>query len=523
MDVRARPPAVKWESHLARRAARRLSEVVYQPDCGGYGCDNVRRCIRSFARDAGGCREDPKVWHSLLRHWRSQWGCGCVIVRTFCQRACRPGDFLAFSQQLTLVCLRPCSTIWSRTVACRNRRASMLELCGIASNLTKRSSRCLMRITTVNRIVNGRIPLSEGRPVHVKFKYVRSYKDRHGRVRVEYRRNGKTIPIHAQPGSVDFQVAYERARARFEIDDKSTTAVDTSPSSLRWLCVEYFKSAEFEQLAPITRKMRRGVLESTLLEPFRAGSLRLFADCPLRSITDEHVKVLRDRKKHAPTAANARIKALHVLFKWGRSKGGLTHNPAQGAEKLKVFGDGHHSWTEQEREQFKTRHLVGSKARLAFALLFHTGQRRSDVVLLGRQHVHNGRLSFTQMKNRRNNPVPVEIPIAQELLHVLAATTTGDLTFLTNEQNKPFTAAQFGDWFRRRCDEAGLSHCSAHGLRKSAATFHADNGCTAHELMAILGWLSLSEAERYTRNADRKRNAERGMARVSIKSGTESV
>ena len=32
------------------------------------------------------------------------------------------------------------------------------------------------------------------------------------------------------------------------------------------------------------------------------------------------------------------------------------------------------------------------------------------------------------------------------------------------------------------------------GLRKAAATVAAENGATAHELMAIFGWLSLKEA-----------------------------
>jgi hypothetical protein len=56
-----------------------------------------------------------------------------------------------------------------------------------------------------------------------------------------------------------------------------------------------------------------------------------------------------------------------------------------------------------------------------------------------------------------------------------------------------------------------LGLCSAHGLRKAAATVAAENGATAHELMAIFGWLSLKEAERYTRGAERKKLAERGM------------
>ena len=70
---------------------------------------------------------------------------------------------------------------------------------------------------------------------------------------------------------------------------------------------------------------------------------------------------------------------------------------------------------------------------------------------------------------------------------------------------KPFTANGFGNWFRRRCDEAGLPHCSAHGLRKAGATIAAENGATEHQLMAMYGWESPKQAALYTRNADRKR------------------
>ena len=97
----------------------------------------------------------------------------------------------------------------------------------------------------------------------------------------------------------------------------------------------------------------------------------------------------------------------------------------------------------------------------------------------------------------------------------------GDLTFLVSEYGKPFSVAGFGNWFRERSNEAALTHCSAHGLRKAAATIAAENGATAHELMSIFGWLNIQEAERYTRTAERKGLAERGMGRlVPIKRGT---
>jgi hypothetical protein len=77
------------------------------------------------------------------------------------------------------------------------------------------------------------------------------------------------------------------------------------------------------------------------------------------------------------------------------------------------------------------------------------------------------------------------------------------------------------NWFRARCNEAGLPHCTAHGLRKAAATVAAENGATAHELVSIFGWLTLKEAERYTRLAERQRLAERGMAACAAQSGND--
>ena len=83
------------------------------------------------------------------------------------------------------------------------------------------------------------------------------------------------------------------------------------------------------------------------------------------------------------------------------------------------------------------------------------------------------------------------------------------MTFLVTEFGKPFTSAGFGNWFRDRCNEAGLPQCSAHGVRKAAAVRAAENGATTHELMAMFGWMTLKEAERYTKAAERKRLAGR--------------
>ena len=97
------------------------------------------------------------------------------------------------------------------------------------------------------------------------------------------------------------------------------------------------------------------------------------------------------------------------------------------------------------------------------------------------------------------------------------ATPSGDLAFLTTEKGKPFSsAASFGNWFAKQCKLAGLPDvCRAHGLRKAGATIAADEGASAHELMAMFGWSRLAMAEIYTKETDKKRLARGASERLS--------
>jgi integrase len=166
-------------------------------------------------------------------------------------------------------------------------------------------------------------------------------------------------------------------------------------------------------------------------------------------------------------------------------------------------------------------HTASTKARLAMALLLYTGQRRSDVVQFGRQHVREGWLRFTQRKNARNKPITLELPLLPVLQNIIERSPTGDLTFLVTRFGKPFTSAGFRNWFRDRCIEAELPHCSAHGLCKAGAAIAAENGATAHQLMSVFGWLTMKQAELYTRAAQQKRIAKDAM-RLLIRDKNET-
>jgi len=140
--------------------------------------------------------------------------------------------------------------------------------------------------------------------------------------------------------------------------------------------------------------------------------------------------------------------------------------------------------------------------------------RRAGFVRLGPQNIRDGRIQFRQAKNEHRNPVDINIPLYPELAKIIAATPPQHMTFLTTEYGKPFAPKGFGNKFREWCNQAGLAHCSAHGLRKAIATRLAEAGATPHEIMAITGHRSLEEVERYTRKAVKKKLADTAMAKL---------
>src|SRR5690606_30267149 len=116
---------------------------------------------------------------------------------------------------------------------------------------------------------------------------------------------------------------------------------------------------------------------------------------PFSQLQAKHIRLRRDALVATPEAANTMLKAIKQVFKFAVQYEHLDRNPAADVEPLKSKGDGYHSWTLDEIERFEKVHPVGTTARLALALALYTGQRRSDLVQFGKQHVRDGWLTFT--------------------------------------------------------------------------------------------------------------------------------
>jgi site-specific recombinase XerD len=276
-----------------------------------------------------------------------------------------------------------------------------------------------------------------------------------------------------------------------------------SPQTFRWLFVKYQQSADF-------KARDKAILESCCQEPIKKGDRRRYEDMPLGHLTTANLRVLVDRKRTAglPEAANSRIKTIKRLCRFGIAAGHLTANPAADLERVKNKSSGHKPWTSEDISAFERRHPIGTKARLALAILMHLGCARVDSVGLGNGNVHTVQGTKVVRYNRGKTEVEANVPLPQALQDIIAATpTVGVKTWLVSEYGKPFSAAGFGNKFGEWCRQANLmdSKKRAHGLRKTAATREAERGATAHQLCAAFGWLTLKEAERYCQSASRRK------------------
>ena len=141
-------------------------------------------------------------------------------------------------------------------------------------------------------------------------------------------------------------------------------------------------------------------------------------------------------------------------------------------------------------------------------------------ITVGPQHIHDGWLITEQSKTKGGEEAHLEIPIHPNLREIIDGTpTVGLKTFLVTHLGKPYTAPGFGNWFRELCDQAECLDISAHGGRKATARRLTEIGCSANQIAAITGHASLSEVQRYTKAADRKRMAREAMAKL-VESGS---
>jgi integrase len=219
-------------------------------------------------------------------------------------------------------------------------------------------------------------------------KYVHGFIDRHGGPRFYFRRPGfKRVALPGLPWSPEFMAAYQSALA--ETPRVEIGASRAKPGTVASAVAGYFGSAGFTALAETTRRTRRQILER-----FRAEH----GDKGIATLARAHVERMVGARAATPGTALNFLVALRALMRHAVAVGLRSDDPTAGVRGPKFRSSGFYGWTEDDIAAFERKHPIGSRARLALALLLYTAQRRADVIQMGRQHVRDGLIHVRQSK-----------------------------------------------------------------------------------------------------------------------------
>jgi hypothetical protein len=142
----------------------------------------------------------------------------------------------------------------------------------------------------------------------------------------------------------------------------------------------YFKSAKFANLKPTTKRARRCAVDQFLAEH---GEKRV------TKFERRHFRAMMDDLAGKPGAQRTLITVINLLIE-PAIEDGLITSPTKGFDRPTLSKTGWLDWPEEIIAQYEEYFPIGHDARLAEGIGIYTGQRRSDVVRMGKQHVKNG-------------------------------------------------------------------------------------------------------------------------------------
>lgn len=330
---------------------------------------------------------------------------------------------------------------------------------------------------------------------NLKLLYVKQYRDRTGVMRRYFRRGGKTLgPLPGEIGSEEFMQAYQGFLGRYRNSDNGKT-----PGTFGHLVTGFYRSVEFKNLKPNSQKAYRLVLEKLAAKNGQRH---------LSSLTRETARNLIQKiGDDRPGMANLTKAVLTRVFRVAVDSGQWHQNPFARLPAYK--GGTRHTWTEAELLAFEKRWPLGTRERLAYALLLYTGQRVGDVVKMHRRDVVAGEIHVTQEKTA----AALRLPIHPELHRAIKAMPVETLSLFVGSRGRAFARGdELSKLIRKAVKAAGLpDRCKAHGLRKAIIRRMAEANASSKSIAAVSGHKTLKEIERYTAAAEQPKLAKNAM------------
>lgn len=341
--------------------------------------------------------------------------------------------------------------------------------------------------------------------------HVYAVRDRHGKIRYRFLRKGwKGGYLPGSPSSADFHRAYAEV---IEAGPKERTVLSprkVTARSLDDLFARFRQSMRWSKKGERTQYKQARIIQRFLDR--QDGKGRRYGERPVAAVTVAWLEAIFGQMSETPAAANELRKVLGGLLDHAcrLSPPWRTDNPARLTEKY-AEGEGFHDWTDEEIEQYRARHPLGTMARLTLELALNTAARRCNVNKIERDHIKKGRIKVEHAKGNHKTDVPV-LATTKAAIDALPAAPIRYL--VTTVFGKPFTDAGLGNRMRKWCDEAGLPQCSLHGLRKACSRLMAEGGATDAEGQAVTGHKKPGTFAKYRAGANRSALADRAVSNL---------
>ncbi|MSU89865.1 tyrosine-type recombinase/integrase [Rhodobacteraceae bacterium 2CG4] len=316
-------------------------------------------------------------------------------------------------------------------------------------------------------------------------------------------------PQHPRFG--DYYRAYRNGSVQIDAPiEKAATK-----RSVEWLVTRYIEFFEKEVKAGLKSKLtlsrRRNQLVRLCEHPAEKGGTYGEYDLDLPTVAWEQFNL---DKISTPGEADNTMKAVRAMYELAMKRGWISHNPAKGVKAYKQNKGGAKPWTPEDMKQYRERHPAGTMAHLYLTLLMFAGARISDAVWLGPKQLAklNGRTDL-KWQPKKKGSAPVMLPVMPPLdTAIKAQKVVHPDAFIPRADGQPFaSSAALGNKVRDWITQAGLTNRSSHGVRKSVAELLSESGMTQYQVMSVLAHTEAKSSEIYTKDAERRRLAERAM------------
>jgi hypothetical protein len=303
---------------------------------------------------------------------------------------------------------------------------------------------------------------------------------------------GKRVALGRDPTDPEFWARLRAARG----DDEDAV----KPGTFNALLQAYKNSEEWRRLRPRTR---------VIYEIYLGRIETAWGKLPVVGLTAIGIIRLRDQYEATPVAANHLVSVLRTVLAWGLGRGYGERNPANDVASINILDEQNAKpWPERVYRLV----IDGAPEHLRRAAFLGrvTGQRRSDLVKLGKKNRRDDGLQFKIGKRRDlEHFLPLN---AAELAEIDSWSCSDTGPWVVSPRGKPMSGDHLAASLRRFIEKtpelSAIEPVALHGLRAMAVCDRRLDGLEHQEISAQL-CMSAEMVYRYSRHIDQESLARR--------------